>query len=492
MTTAVLDPRAVQPEFLGPLAERPLAELAPGHADDEIFPGSSGFLAARERRQRLGLWRAAAPLLGRILKPDEHVLHVARAVQVPPALHSIGMGHLWMTYHQVLMVLTDRRLIEVLLEPRGKAIGTRVRSYDWGGVKTLKQGFASLKLTPTSGKRQVWKLPVRGDRKLLKLLMSHLQGRLMREGAAVAAAQPIWHCPACGVAIPEKASECGPCRAMFRSTKIAAWLSVAFPGAGLAYSGHPVLAAGDFLGELFLFGIIALGLARAADTAGILTFALLGAIFFVMTKLQSAHLTQILTNRTRPDDAARRARFTSLGKAGAALSALAVGGLFLVAGTMAPTLRHDLEVVDPTSNWSGSREQSEWEFFEDDDSARSQWTHEMGPIVTIFAYSLDSPAARQSFREGFARALEGNGKGALLVEDDQVPKPFQGFRHVREQQGSGGERLAAINYFVYDPDGSDIHQVFTVSSAEDRATVENLVRDLLQRARWIAPSPPSR
>jgi hypothetical protein len=492
MATAVLDPRAVQPEYLGPLAERPLAELAPGPADDEIFPGSSGFLKQAERRTRLALWRGAAPVLARILRPEEHVLHVARAIQVPPVLHSLGMGHMWMMYHQVLVVLTERRLIEILLEPRGKAIGTRVRSYDWGSVKTLKQGFASLTLTPTRGKRQVWKLPVRGDRRLLKLLLPRLQGRLQREGEAAAAPQPVWHCPACGAALPEAARECGSCRALFRSSKIAAWLSLAFPGAGLLYAGHPVLAAADLLGEVLLFAVVALGVARAGDPAGVVAFAVIGMMFFIMTKLQSAHLTRILTARTRPDDAARRDRFASFGKVGGALSALALASVFLVAGTLAPEPRHDLEVVDPAAAWSGSRAQTEWEYFEDDATARSQWTHESGPIVTVFAYPLESAAAREAFRTEFGRALEQNGEGTVLVDDDRVPEPFQGFRYVREQQGAGGESLAAIYYFVYDPEGGDVHQLFTVSSADDRERVEGLVRGLLQRARWIDPSPPSR
>jgi hypothetical protein len=492
MATAVLDPRAVQPEYLGPLAERPLAELAQGPADDEIFPGSSGFLKPAERRARLALWRAATPLLARILRPDEHVLHVGRAIQVPPVLHSLGMGHLWTAYHQVLMVLTDRRSIEILLEPRGKAIGTRVRSYDWGSVKTLKQGLLSLTLTPSRGKRQVWKLPVRGDRRLLKLLLPRLHGRLQREGEAAAVPQPVWHCPACAAPLPERAPECGSCRAMFRSSKIAAWLSVAFPGAGLLYAGHPVLAAGDFLGEVLLFGIVALGVARAGDPASVVALAVLGTMFLVMTKLQSAHLTRILTARTRPDDAARRSRFASLGKIGGVLSALALTGVFLASGTLAPALRHDLEVVDQGAAWSGSRAQAEWEYFADDATARSQWTHDSGPVVTVFAYPLESDAARRSFRSEFGRALEQSGKGAVVADDDRVPEPFQGFRYVREQQGAGGESLAAIYYFLYDPDGHDVHQMFTVASAADRERVEGLVRDLLGRARWTDPIPPSR
>ena len=492
MPTTVHDPRAVQPELLGPLAERPLAELAPGPAEDDLFPGSSRFLGAGERRKRMKLWRASAAVLGRVLRQDEHVLYVARAVQVPPFLHTLGMGHLWVLYHQTLLVVTDRRLVEVLLEPGGKTIGTRVRAYDWGSVKTLKQGFASMTLTPARGKRQVWKLPVRGDRKLLKLLVPHLQGRLLREGEAAAVAQPVGHCSGCGAVLAAKPTGCSACGTQFRSSKVAAWLSVAFPGAGLLYTGHPLLAMGDFLGELLLFGIVALGMAQAGNTAGVIGFAIMGVVFFVMTKLQSAHLTQILIARTRPDDATRRRRFITLGRVGGALSGLALVGIFMTAGTMATGLAHDLEVVDPLLAWSGSRVQPEWGFFADDPTARSQWTHQQGPIVTVFAYSLASADDRQIFRTQFGRELEKDGKGTVLVEDDQVPEPFKGFRYIREQPGSHGEPLAAINYFVYDPDTYDIHQLFTVSAAEDRDAVEGLVRDLLQRARWIAPSPPSR
>jgi hypothetical protein len=492
MSTAVAAPRAIQPEFLGPLAERPLVETAPDDRADDLFPGSAGFLGARERRARLALWRSAAPLLERVLRRDEHVLHVARVIQVPPPLHSLGMGYMWMSYHQALLVVSDQRAIEVLLEPGGKTIGTRVRAYEWAGVKTLKVGFASLTLVPAIGKRQVWKLPVRGDRRLLKALLPRLQERLQREGAAAATPQPIWHCPACGAALPEKAPECHACRAVFRSPGVAAWLSVAFPGAGLLYSGHPVLALLDCLGEVALFGVLALAMAQAGNAEAVAGLVILGLVFGAMTKVQSVHLTRILTTRTRPDDAARRARFRALGKAGAALSVLAVAGVFLVAGRLAPALRHDLEVAEQPGAWSGSRSQTDWEFFADDDSARSQWTHESGPIVTVFAYPLDTAVARDSFRAEFGKVAAQDGQGTLVVEDDRVPAPHRGFRYVREQRGAGGEPLAAINYFVYDPNGNDVHQLFTVAAADERDRVETLVRDLLQRARWTDPVPPQR
>jgi hypothetical protein len=77
------------------------------------------------------------PLVGRLLRSDEHVLYVAHAMQVPPALHMLALGAMALTYHQVVVVLTDSRLIEVMLDARGRQAGTRVRSFPWSGVRGL-------------------------------------------------------------------------------------------------------------------------------------------------------------------------------------------------------------------------------------------------------------------------------------------------------------------------------------------------------------------
>src|SRR5713101_8261231 len=99
----------IEPEFLGPLGDRPLVELAGRSSPDDLFPGASKFLSNRQQRKRREQWNAVRPMVRRLLQSDEHVMHVVYAQQVPPFMHTIGLGHFAYAYHQVLLVITDRR-----------------------------------------------------------------------------------------------------------------------------------------------------------------------------------------------------------------------------------------------------------------------------------------------------------------------------------------------------------------------------------------------
>ena len=82
----------IEPELLGPLHDRPLAETAPRDGPDELFPGASTFLSARQQRRRREQWNIVRPLAQRLLQPEEHLLYVAHAMQIPPALHFLALG----------------------------------------------------------------------------------------------------------------------------------------------------------------------------------------------------------------------------------------------------------------------------------------------------------------------------------------------------------------------------------------------------------------
>jgi len=159
----------IEPEYLGPLADRPLAETAKSGSPSDLFPGASAFLSPRVQRGRLEQWKAALPLAGRLLRQDEHVLYVAHGMEVPPLLTCVALGYMAMTYHQVLIVLTETRLIEVLLSVRGKKAETRVRSYPWSSVRELKIRFGKLSLVPVDGRKQSWSVPVRCFRAYIRM-----------------------------------------------------------------------------------------------------------------------------------------------------------------------------------------------------------------------------------------------------------------------------------------------------------------------------------
>jgi hypothetical protein len=480
----------IEPEYLGPLADRPLAEKARSGGPADLFPGSSAFLSQREQRRRREQWNAARPLARRLLKPEEHVLYVARAIQVPPVLHAMALGALALSYHQVVLVFTDRRIIEVLLGVRGKTAGTRLRSYPWASVRDLKFTFSKLTLAPAEGRKQAWKVPVRGDKKLLKLLLPRLKQRLLQEGAARAEKLPLWHCPQCGATVPANPASCNACRASFRSSRLAAFLSLAFPGAGLFYAGHPVLGTMDFLGEVLLYGLFLLMMLEAkpgtlAVVAGV------GVVLFLMTKLESAHLSQILTSRSSPETEARRSGYRRFGLVGGLMSLVLIGGAFPLAGAVRPVVDRDLDAGGTDSPWQVSRKPAEWEVFADDDSARSQWQHPSGLRVTLFAYPQGVLENTGEFRNGYRDAL--HQQGVKIVKDDaEVPAPFSGFRFVTLGQDDNGQPVSMIHYFVEDRDKHDLHQAVAAVRQEDGDFAEQLVGELLSRARFIGATPPER
>jgi hypothetical protein len=483
--------RRIEPEFLGPLLDRPLPELAKqGHPDD-LFPGASVFLSARHQRRRREQWDAARPLAEKLLEPGEHILYVAYATEIPGVLTALALGHMAMAYHQVALVFTEERLIEVLLTWRAKSASTRVRSFPWMSVSSLTLGLGKLKMASATGRRKIaWRIPVRGDRKLLTPLLERLKPRLLMEGAGRATSVPFWHCPQCGGVVPENPEACPKCRTTFKSKKIASLLALAFPGAGLFYAGHPWLAVSDFLGEAFLYCVF-LMLLLQADSPGTVAAIGLGALLFAVTKFHSVRLSRILVARTRPETEAQRRSFTRFAIIGGLASLALIGGPLPLAGAARPVVDRDLDIAGQESAWHGSRVASEWGVFAGDPTARSQWRNPQGLTITLFAYpqsALDSPEEfRRQFRETLAR------QGATIIEDDQdLPAPFKGFRFVGVTTRKDGTRIALMHYFVVDSEHHDLHQVLAASLEQEAGPVETMLRDFLSHARFIAAKAPDR
>jgi hypothetical protein len=480
----------IEPEHLGPLADRPLVEKAKSGSPSDLFPGASAFLSPRLQRGRLEQWKAAMPLAGRLLRQDEHVLYVAHAMEVPPVLTCLALGYMAMTYHQVVLVFTESRLIEVLLGVRGKKAETRVRSYPWASVRDLKLGFGKLTLAPVEGRKQAWRVPLRGDKKLLDLLLPRLKTRLQQEGAAGAQKVPLWHCPQCVAAVPASPKSCDACRTEFRSSRLATALSLAFPGAGLLYAGHPFLAAADFLGEVFLYGVFLLMLLQS-EPGGVGVVVGVGALLFFLTKLESVHLSQILVSRSKPETAARRSGYGRLATIGGLASALLVVGVLPLAGSARPVVDRDLDLGGTDASWRGSRKTAEWEIFADDATARSQWWHASGHRVTLFAYPQGMLEEPGEFRSEFRQAL--GAQGLTVVKDDgDIPSPFQGFRFVGVGKNKTGVPVSIIHYFVVDAENHDLHHVLAAVPQDEGEDAERVVRDFLAHAHWIGTTPPER
>jgi len=300
---------------------------------------------------------------------------------------------------------------------------------------------------------------------------------------------PLWHCPQCGHSLAPNPSSCNHCRTPFRSKRLAAMLALAFPGAGLFYAGHPFLATMDFLGEVFLYAMF-LVLAVQAEPGSVGVAIGLGAFFFVMTKIESVHLSSILVARTKPEAPAVQSNYRRTVLVGGFVSLILIGGAFPLVGAARPVIDRDLDVVGADTSWQVSRDRSLWDDFADDPTARSVWTHPNGLRVALFAYPqgvLDSPG---DFRSAYVRQM--GGEGPTLTLDDDLPAPFEGFRAVSRRKDEAGEPMAEVSYFVVDREHHDIHQLAATVLEEDADLADGLMIDLLKQARWIDATPPVR
>src|SRR5262249_34973693 len=162
------------------------------------------------------------------------------------------------------------------------------------------------------------------------------------------------HCPKCGASISENPRSCDACRTAFRSTRLAALLSLAFPGAGLLYAGHPFLAFMDFMGEVVLYAVFLIMLLDNGPKSVAIALGA-GCVMFLLTKLESIHLSHILTARSKPETEARRFGYRRFAAAGGLASLLIIAGAFPLAATGRPVLDRDLEITGAGSLWTGSR-----------------------------------------------------------------------------------------------------------------------------------------
>ena len=481
----------IEPECLGPLGDRPLAEMAGKSSPDDLFPGASKFLSARVQRKRREHWNAVRPLVKRLLQPGEHILYVAYAQQVPGALDHIGMGHFVYAYHQVVLVVTDQRIVEALLNFRANGPGTRLRSCTYRSLRGLKMSWGKLLAIPANGKKQAWRIKTGGDRKLLGLLMPRLQARLLPEGSAHSEPMPQWHCPKCGAAVAPAPESCAGCRTTFRSTRFATLLSLSFPGAGLFYLGHGVLGALAVVGEGMIFLVWVAMLVGAPAKDGPLPAMLIGFVLLVLMKLQGANVVRVLGRRSIPEADGRRARAGRLAFAGGVLSMLLTAGAFPLAASARPRLDHDLDVAEADSTWRGSRTRSEWKAFQDDSDARSQWTDEdTGAMLAVFAYPRSVLDSTSEFHRQYMTSMKAQ-TARTLVDDTEVPAPFQGFRHVSVITTKDGGEVALMSWFLDDAGAHDLHEVRIVVAMEEIEAANDLVEDFLRQAKFIEATPPA-
>ena len=458
------------PAALGPLDD----DLTPVTGPVTVFEGEEKYLSARKLDARAKLYAEIAPILGRVLDQEETVLHVVPALAYPRFLELFGFGVWWTLFFRATLILTDRRVIEVLMRD-GRHAGTRVCSYSWGQVSDLKVSMAMLKLKPAQGRTQKWKIIERGDRKLLKLLVPKVQ-QLLPGDIHAPRRVPLWHCPECGAATPEHPKLCAQCETRFKTRGLAAALALAFPGAGLLYAGHPILATVDLLGEMLMYALVATMFLAASGPTEIFAAVAVGLVFLFFTKLESAHMASVLVHRTKADRENTKWRRAAI--IGAVVSAVLLAVPPMLSGSFGNKLDRDLDLSANALGWSGGRDPDQWQFGIEPNQ-RSEWIRDDGQAVFVWSWPMNAGETYESLAAAFS-----TGGQEVPVEPISVAD-LDGFRVVQSEVDDEGETYVWVRWVLFDRQYDDVHVVGAVVYPDRMESVEADINELLNDAGWM-------
>jgi len=458
------------PAFLGPLDD----DLTPVTGPVKVFEGEEKYLSARKLDARAKLCEEIAPTLARVLAQDETVLHVLPALHYPRFLDFFGFGVWWTIFFRATLILTDRRVIEVLMRD-GRRVGTRVCSYSWGQVSDLKFSMATLKLKPAKGRTQKWKIVERGDRKLLKLLVPNIQ-QLLPGDIHSPRPVPLWHCPECGAASPEHPKQCSGCETQFKTRGLAAALALAFPGAGLFYAGHPILATLDLLGEMLMYGLVAILFLVASGPAEMFATVIVGLVILFFTKLESAHMASVLVYRTKADRVNKKWRRAAI--VGAVVSVVLLALPPMLSGSFGNKLDRDLDLSANALGWSGGHDPEQWQFGIEPDQ-RSEWIRDDGQAVFVWSWTMSAGETYESLATAF-----NTGGQEVPIEPISIAD-LDGFRVDQSDVDDEGDTYVWVRWVLFDRQFDDVHVVGAAVYPDRIESVEADVTEMLQTVVWI-------
>jgi len=228
-----------------------------------LYPEADGWLGRRAKERRARLLAGLAATLRRGLAPGEPVRYVAQGVRHHP-LESFFGGALLARYGNLTaLVLTDRRLVLLEIDSRGRPRDLK-SEIPLGAIRRAgRAGLGGFRLTLADGSKLSFLSFAGRDRKQLVRLLPATEG----PRATVPSLGAL--CPACVRPVP------GPvgatltcpqldCRIPFRDPRRAARLSALVPGLGTLYLRRRLVGAIAFLVSMLLLGV---GLAFLATAA---------------------------------------------------------------------------------------------------------------------------------------------------------------------------------------------------------------------------------
>jgi len=230
-----------------------------------LYPDGEGFLARRAKARRAKLLAGVADVLRRALAPGETVRYAARGVRYSLFEHLFGGAAVAQYHNMTALVLTDRRLLLVQLDRRGRPADIK-NEVPLAAVRGAgRAALVLFRLRLADGSKLSFASVRDADRKRLQALLP-----ATADGAPpVAERSLVPLCPACLRPVPGEVGATltcpqPDCRVPFRDPRRAARLSTVVPGLGDLYLRHHFFGALEFLGSM---AMLAFALAAALQAA---------------------------------------------------------------------------------------------------------------------------------------------------------------------------------------------------------------------------------
>ena len=415
------------------------------------------------------LRRAVEEIVPKLIYPAERLHGVVEGAEAVGLDQRATLGFPWPWVSRVVLLITDRRLLELSVRPIGRRLEGRVRTFAWSAVMTISCGRRHLQLTSRNGGRIEWELRVP--------LVGAALGRLKSSAAPLGEPFGSRVCDRCGSAAFSGGRTCSGCNARVVDPREVASYGWTVPGAGLMMTHHPVLGMGRLILELIaalVFGMVVLVSGSALELGAAVVGA---AIILTLIKLESVRIARLVAARSGVGMKWGGRLWDWLRAPMAVLSAALLAAPLFFAGSMDTRISADLDFVVSDQLWSPTPRNAG----ATDPHLRSVWAHRDGWTVTVAAEAL-APFA--GFEDTHVR-IEGD-PGA---DDEQVQiGDFETFMVVDPAPTKVlPERTTRLELHVFDRTGRDVHTLATQAPAAAISSRAAEIRNLLRHAIWTDP-----
>lgn len=415
------------------------------------------------------LRRAVETIVPTLLYPLENVMGVVDGAEALGLDQRATLGFGWPWLSRVVLLITDRRLLELGVRPMGRRLEGRVRTFPWSAVRSISYGRRRLQLTAVNGQTIEWEVRL----PLTRVALDRIRNSAGRLGEPFGSRV----CNRCGSAAFSGGRACSGCGAQVVDPREVASYGWTIPGAGLWMTRHPVLGMGRLVLELIAvlgFGLVVVRLGSAPALAA----AVLGAaILMILIKVESVLVARLVAARSGVGLRWSRRLWDRLRIPSAALFAVLLAAPLFFTGSMNTRIGADLDFVVSDQRWRPVSE----EILANDPGLRSAWTHRDGWTVIVTAESLEPFA---TFESTYPWIEQGRGDGV-----ERVPiGDFETFMVIDPAPTAGlPEGTASLEIHVLDRSGRDVHTLTALSPTAAVPVRTAEIQDLLRHAIWIEP-----